>query len=381
MVNRISLISFILIIFSLNAFASRVPKIKIKIGKSLKKVTIKGTDITKELPILSKRESLAGRRVIQFNCKKSKGTKINKPVLLASLKSQTGVLKWDEIPYQGEFQITVSHDKNSCDLIHQTNLEDYLATLLSREMNSKWPIEALKAQAVAARSYALFKMKHKVNTLTPFYDLENSEKHQVGGALMDKTKKTANATNDTKGEILVTKKTKKQTPVFFHSKCGGRTLTPEKVWANKISGYKERTCPFCHNHGRKVWKTKISKSKFANYLDRILSKYYSKKPTKKSGEFLMVPDRKFKRKISYYKKGERNHIKKADLRKLLGRKKVPSNNFKIDMHKNHVELIGEGYGHGVGLCQFGAFELAKRGYTYKQILAYYFPNHVIKKVY
>ena len=74
-------------------------------------------------------------------------------------------------------------------------------------------------------------------------------------------------------------------------------------------------------------------------------------------------------------------IKKSRLRAVLGRTKLPSNYFVINKTKNKYEVTGAGYGHGVGLCQFGAKELAKLGYTYKQILKHYFPNMVLKKIY
>ena len=65
----------------------------------------------------------------------------------------------------------------------------------------------------------------------------------------------------------------------------------------------------------------------------------------------------------------------------MGRKVLPSNYFEISPKAGKFELKGSGYGHGVGLCQFGALELAKRGYSYKQILSHYFPKHRIKKIY
>ena len=69
------------------------------------------------------------------------------------------------------------------------------------------------------------------------------------------------------------------------------------------------------------------------------------------------------------------------MRSVLGRKKAASNYFNITQKNNSVEISGSGFGHGVGLCQYGAFELAKRGYTYKQILSHYFPEHNLKKIY
>lgn len=361
-----------------NSFAA-TPKIKVKIGKSLDSVTVKGLDLVKHLPTLNKTKSYAGRRSVQFNCVPKKVAKVDlkSPVLLASLSSNTGVIKWEDTLYKGDLKIITAEDNKSCDLINEISMEDYIATLLSKEMNSSWPIEVLKAQAIAARTYAIHKIENKNDA---DFHLENSEKYQVNGSLKDETPSTAKAADTTKGLVLVTSSTKKITPTFFHAKCGGRTLTPEKVWESKVAGYKEVDCPFCHKYGKKSWKNKIDKSKFRSSLDKILSKFYGEKLVKED-DYMMVPDKKYSRNLTVYRNGERKNIKKAELRKVFGRDIIPSNNFEVKVESGNVYFDGDGYGHGVGLCQLGALELAKRGYDYKQILAYYFPNHEIKKLY
>ena len=88
-------------------------------------------------------------------------------------------------------------------------------------MNANWPVEALKAQAIAARTYALEKINSnfmsRVLGRTAHFDLENSEKHQVMGTFFDQTLSTVKATYATKGLVLVNKK-KRLLPIFYHSK-------------------------------------------------------------------------------------------------------------------------------------------------------------------
>ena len=80
--------------------------------------------------------------------------------------------------------------------------------------------------------------------------------------------------------------------------------------------------------------------------------------------------------------GDRLHIiKKSYLRNLAGRELLPSNNFVMSGKNHDFTVKGHGYGHGVGLCQLGALELAKRGYDYRQILSFYFPRHKMRKAY
>ena len=100
----------------------------------------------------------------------------------------------------------------------------------------------------------------------------------------------------------------------------------------------------------------------------------------------IVPDKIFSRNIRFYL-GERVFvIKKSLLRRYFGRFIVPSNNFELTLQeagpfKVSLRLKGEGLGHGVGMCQLGALDLADKGWDYKAILSHYFPGHQLKKIY
>ena len=95
----------------------------------------------------------------------------------------------------------------------------------------------------------------------------------------------------------------------------------------------------------------------------------------------MISDAKSRDKLIFKTSKGVRKVKKSQLRWKFGRKILPSNNFNLEVHDNHVSVVGDGHGHGVGMCQFGAMELAKRGFNYKEILAYYFPKLKIKKIY
>lgn len=374
-----------LIIFStllINISSAATPQIKVKIGKALDSILVAGLDIQKSLHTKNITKNYQGRKSVKFNCV-SKGTNLNKneeQVLLASMSSPAGVIKWDNTTYRGELKVISSLDNKGCDLVNETPMEEYISTLLSKEMNASWPIEALKAQAVAARTYAHYQIKINKNNL---YHLESSEKYQVSGAMLDETPRTTQAADQTSGQILIAKKNKEVTPIFYHAKCGGRTLTPEKVWANTVSGYEEVDCPFCHKYGLKPWSNKVEKSKFRQTLNKLLGfkNIQAATPKNSESEYMMKPDIVNERYVSIYRNGDLSRVKKADLRKVFGRDTIPSNNYAIQVDHKSVNFVGNGYGHGVGLCQLGALELAKRGYTYLQILSHYFPGHEIKKVY
>ena len=202
------------------ALAKPVPQIKVRIAHSKQKVLVSGLDLNRYIWPKKSWRVYKGQKKIQFNCKSKKSLRNKKPIRLALVRSKAGFVSINHEKYQGKFHIQTSENFNGCDVINELSLEEYLSTLLPKEMNSNWPIEALKAQAVAARSYAHFKIEtnqvSKTKGFVTNYDLESSEKHQVSGSYHDATAKTIRATRETRGEIL-TLQNNKITPIFFHS--------------------------------------------------------------------------------------------------------------------------------------------------------------------
>ncbi|MBL7664865.1 MAG: SpoIID/LytB domain-containing protein [Bacteriovoracaceae bacterium] len=373
----------ILISVSAHAKIKPEPSIKVRIAKSLENVWVRGIDLKKNLHLRNEQKEYQGRKTLNFKCKStaSGNIKRSKPVLLASVGSNTGIVGWDDKKYKGELLLVANSALTSCDLVNEISLETYISSLLSKEVKHDWPEEALKAQAVAARTYAYHKIETKevsgVHGHETYYDLENSEKHQVNGTALDETSSTQKAAKNTKGEVLLTK-AGKLTPTFFHSKCGGKTVLPQNVWAHSVEGYRSIDCPFCNDHGKKDWKILITDTD----LKKMLNEANGSKIFKNMHEHVtLIPDDKEKLNIRFYKNGDMYKVKKADLRKVVGRAVLPSNNFILKPHPNGYMAEGSGFGHGVGMCQFGAFEMAKRGFNYRQILAYYFPGHKIEKIY
>lgn len=377
--------TFLLAGLLLGEASAAVPYVKVRIAKSLKSVRVSGRDLEKKLHRTQTIQRYSGKKTIQFNCDSRVTLRKNRnPILVASLNSNTGLIGWGKNKYRGEFKIVSSENERGCDLVNSISMETYISSLLAKEMRFDWPIEALKAQAVAARSYALHKMKSKqVNRISgheTFYDLENSEKHQVNGSFFDETPSTMLASRKTQG-IVLTGRNGKITPIFFHSKCGGKTLRPDQVWGGFVEGYTSVDCPFCHKHGAKEWKNTISGKTLRTYFDKVLKKYYDDKLKGNNSKIRIVSDNRNSSHLRFYEKDSMKVIAKSKFRSLFGRDKFPSNNFDMQQGSKGFEFKGSGFGHGVGMCQYGAFELAKRGYTYRQILSHYFPNHQLRRAY
>ncbi len=366
------------LLFSLLSSAhAAIPSVKVLIAKSLNQVVVEGTDLHKTIHTQKITRQYLGKKTISFNCnpRYSKKPVFNSPLLVASLKSPTGLISWGKNKYQGELQLLSQGPSSSCDLVNNIPLEAYITTLLAKEMHGSWPVEALKAQAVAARTYAFERLKRVGTSL---YDLESSEKDQVSGSFFDATENTLRASKETEGEILVGP-TGKISPAFFHSKCGGKTLRPDQVWGGVEEGYRSVNCTFCQKTGRKDWNHRIQNRTLVTMVDKVLKRYYSDTIVEK--DIRLMPDSVENSELRLYA-GDRLHIiKKSYLRNLAGREVLPSNNFILTSKNNDFHVEGQGYGHGVGLCQLGALELAKRGYDYRQILSYYFPRHKISTAY
>ncbi len=359
-----------------------VPAVKVLIAKSLKNVVVEGMDLQKTIHTHKSSQQYVGKKVISFNCnpKGARRALPRSPLLVASLSSPTGLVSWGKNKYQGELQLLTNPGQESCDLVNNIPLEKYLTTLLAKEMNGTWPVEALKAQAVAARTYALDRVNKGEGFDNPdkLYHLESSEKDQVSGTFMDVTGKTLQAQRETAGEVLVSP-SGKLAPAFFHSKCGGKTFRPDQVWGGVEEGYRSVNCTYCRKTGMKDWEYRLKGAKLGTMIDTVLRKYYADQSS--PGEIRLMPDSVENSELRFYV-GDRLHIiKKSYLRNQAGRELLPSNNFVMSGARGDFHVKGQGYGHGVGLCQLGALELAKRGYDYRQILSFYFPRHRMKKAY
>lgn len=362
-----------------------VPQVKVLIGRSLKDVIVHGTDLQQQNPLQKASRTFAGRQTVNFNCRIGKRTIAmpSKPLLIASVSSPTGLVGWEDRRYRGELHLVAGSESASkgCDLVNLVPMETYLSSLLAKEMRADWPIEALKAQAVAARSYAIIKMRNEIpeHAQALPWHLESSEKDQVSGSFFDTTPHTDLAVRETEGEILAGP-SGRTVEGFYHSKCGGRTLRPDQVWSGTVEGYRGVDCPFCHKHGRKSWTKYLNKFAFTSVMRRSLSRYEGVQSTASPESLTFVHDLPGNAEFRVYEGNKPRVLRKTWLRNLLGREELPSNHYRVVDTGEGVRISGDGYGHGVGLCQMGALELAKRGYSYREILQHYFPGLQIKKI-
>ncbi|EQC47374.1 SpoIID/LytB domain-containing protein [Bacteriovorax sp. Seq25_V] len=354
-------------------------KVRVRIAKELNSVTISGTDLKRELYPVKQKKVFAGRKKIKFNCSdfKSDNKMAKNSMLLASLESSTGLISFGKNKYHGKLNVVTSENNDSCDVVNELDMDIYIGSLLAKEMNASWPLEALKAQAVAARTYALYQISKAKLVDDSFFDLENSEKHQVNGDFFDVTQRTLKASRETSGLIL-TNDLGEVIPAFFHASCGGHTIEPQEVWTNKVSGYKSATCEYCKT--RDNWDNTITRERFRAFLDWLGKKDYIR-PVGNYKNLVVYPSNKNSGHVELSIGQRRISLRKSLFRRYFGRVIFPSNNFHIvdGQTDGEITFVGKGNGHGVGLCQVGAKSLAQKGLGFREILSHYFPSLKLTK--
>ena len=367
------------------------PKIRVRIGKDLASMEVSGVDLKRMIYPLQDQRSFAGRKMVRFNCL-SKMPRQGNSTLLASFSSKTGLLALGDEKYHGKLYVLANEGHQNCDVINELSMEYYLASLLAKEMNSSWHQEALKAQAVAARSYALYKMLTS-NNKNSFFDLESSERDQVSGTFLDATDATNVATTKTRGEILVAADSGRLTPIFYHAQCaGGKTLLPSQVWGDKVEGYHSVSCKYSERpQGKGDWDGALTNEQMFDFvrwaakienLPRLRQRLDNLALVKKAPpEILVAPDRLENVQLRLYVDDQVVVLNKPLMRRFFGRNTFPSNHYVLQKKNNHFILNGKGLGHGVGMPQLGAKTMAEQGWSYRDILKYYFPGHRLKKIY
>lgn len=285
------------------------------------------------------------------------------------ISQRDGHIYLNSRPYRGRMRFINENGKLT--VVNVISIEDYLKGVLNYEVAHWWPIQALMAQAVASRSYALYmkKTNHDKN-----YDLRADIYSQVYGGRLGERWKVKKAIRKTEGLVLFYKG--EILPAFYHSTCGGHTDSASHLWNIDIPPLKGVVCNFCSFSPHYHWKKKISLEKFKQIFSNA---GYSMKEVQN----VIVKERYptgFVKSIEITADGKKYTLSSKEFRKILGVDLLRSRRFLLKVKKEWLYITGFGWGHGVGLCQWGAYGMALKGYNFKQILKYYYPGCEIKKI-
>lgn len=258
-------------------------------------------------------------------------------------------------------------NKNLISLIHNGNtinieLEDYVIGVVAAEMPASFHIEALKAQSVIARTYALNKLSKGI-TLTDNNSTQNyidiGQMRNKWGIDFDKYyNKIKDAVLSTEGTTI--KYNNEYIDAVYFSTSNGYTEDSINVWKNSIPYLKSV---------ESSWDRDASSFSRTQTID--LNTFNSKLGTNiSSGNEISIIERNISSRVSKISVGDKI-FSGVQFRNILG---LRSADFDIEFNDNILTITTRGYGHGVGMSQYGANGMAKNGYDYKQILAYYYKN-------
>lgn len=253
--------------------------------------------------------------------------------------------------------------------IEEVPLEEYVVGVLSGEMPTSFDLEALKAQAVAARSYVLKKMEKSngefdvVDTVANQVYLNEEELKQKWDDYEERIKKVKQAVKETRGQYLTYQD--QVIEAFFFSTSVGVTENSGEVFSTQL--------PYLTSV-ESTWDQDVSPVFEVNY-DFPLEEFYTK---------LELPYQN-PLQINIKKTTSSGRVKELEINgnpisasTVFSKLNLKSTFFTITQQENNVHIVTKGYGHGVGMSQYGAYGMAKLGYQYDQILKHYYKGVEIK---
>ncbi len=258
-------------------------------------------------------------------------------------------------------------------LINVLPVEDYLKGVVPSELGmiSEAIFEAIIAQTVAARTYAY---AHRNYYESLGFDLYGTVQDQVYDGMNVEKDLVNKAIKKTKGLIITYQG--KPIEAKYHSTCGGRTANYFDIWADTVIPYLVSIDDrFCSRSPHAIWSEEISFSKLMNNLgsDSLRNEKIKKILLKRNPQSGRVIE------ITVITNLREEKITKGKIRRTLvgenlSSAMLKSSFFDMEVINGKIKITGRGYGHGVGMCQYGAIGMARQGYSYKQILKRYYPQ-------
>lgn len=295
----------------------------------------------------------------------AKQTLPSKSETFQRLKGSKGTAYLTGLKYSGNIEVWRS--QKGIYIINEVPLEEYVKGVVVSEVGSSWDLEALKAQAVVARTYVLSQgLKTFDGNFS--YHVSSTVLHQAYKQIKI-PESVDKAVNETAGEVLLYD----SAPIvaYYHSTSGGITEDPVEVFGKSYPYLKpvqtnSDLSPYA------MWEKKIPYSEFEKALDLPSIEDVAIDSYTVSGRV-----RNFK-----IKAGGKEYIFNAkDVRRLLGWQRLPSTFITaLRDEDNHLVLEGKGFGHGVGMCQWSALQMAKDGLTYTEILQKFYPGATLSKL-
>jgi stage II sporulation protein D len=332
----------------------------------------------------------------------------------AVIQSETGFLTFRNQPFRDVLK--VYSVGSFCEVVNEVDFESYLKGIVNMEFNSKWSEEAIGAQVVAARTYALYQMLVTREKKGSHFDVDSTERDQVYGGPGREDTRASIAVDRTRGWVLTVGEPGHFLPVkaFYSSTCGGMTELPQRVWGTAYNGFSHRvSCPFCTSSPKYRWSTKLSTRQLvadvqlgvrndgpqigwpSDWSQAIQTGHLVDVRTMNLGPIGRVAQVT----LVWEVKGRivKLALNGGKFRDWIGAAKLLSAAFTV--HSFGFKTAGLGFsgassassdrlwafdgrgnGHGVGMCQWGAKVMGERGYKTAAILNHYYPDAILRKM-
>jgi len=275
-------------------------------------------------------------------------------------------------PYAGDLLCFRAGD--ALTLVNELDVESYLAGVLGAEMPLKFADEALKAQAVAARTYVLYEAKTAPTSL--LYDVVATEASQVYKGLSVASGRARGLVEATTGVIVTLDG--RVFPTYFHSTCGGHTTDVSSVWPSaRLGPLSGVPCGFCTASPHYRWTVEVTADEVARALAErgLFSGAVTNVTVTRRGVAGFATE------VEVTGPGRRTRVGGYAFRLAVGAYRLKSTNFEVTPTASGFLFQGRGFGHGVGLCQWGAQGMAQAGWNYREILVHYYPGSRLVRIY
>ena len=267
-------------------------------------------------------------------------------------------------PYDDDLIISVANKLLL--LINYVTIESYAAGVVYAEAGGGATPEYYKVQAVLCRTYTLSHLRR--HELEGFQLCDQVHCQAYKGKIIKP--EIINAVAQSKGLVVVDADLNLITAAY-HSNCGGQTINSEDVWSLPTTYLKSVKDSFCSTQPNAVWQKKISLKEWQDYID-LKNKLLSA-DTIRTDELINYQQNKGNREKYYVYKSV-----KIPLKAIREDWHLKSAYFTIQQQNNEIIFSGKGYGHGVGMCQEGAMKMTRYGYSYKDIIHFYYKDvHIV----
>ena len=251
-------------------------------------------------------------------------------------------------------------------VVSELALEDYIVGVLRAEAGEKWPLEALRAQAVVARTYAAY--HRQLNAGKP-YHIVASTVHQQFAGRVPATSPVWDAARDTAGQVLLWEG--EVFPAFYHTESGGYTEDPRMVFAARnMPALKPVRCEFSTGSPHFFWSLDVRLADLTEILrknDVAVGSVTGVEVSERTPSLRAAA-------ITVHGTRGSARLRGNDFRRMVGYDTFKSTLFAVAVDAQWARFSGRGYGHGVGMCQWGAKGMAEQGYGARKILEFFYPG-------